>query len=125
MKLEFLPDGSDDCPLVRVYDFSPDEVDRLCAALSALASGEQQSSAVHALPGCEAVSGCRLVLRCGSKDKGLVQLPALAAFECVLTAGSWDNVAGLIEPFLGGGGGHQWVVTSGDAKWLVSTDGRW
>jgi hypothetical protein len=125
MRLEFLPDGSDDCPLIRLYDFDCTGVARLLAALSALASHERESSAVHDLPGVESISECRLFLRTGARDRGVVQLPGPASFECDLTPEGWDNVAGLAEPFLNGNGGYQWLVTSGDAKWLLSTDGHW
>ncbi len=125
MRLEFLPDGFDDCPLVRLYDFDHTEVAQLFAGLSALACCERESIAVHDLPGAEAVSGSRLLLRTGSRDRGMVRLPGPASFECVLTPQSWDNVAGLAEPFLNETGGYQWLVTSGDAKWLLSTDGQW
>jgi len=40
MKLEFLSRGSEDCPLVRLYDFTAAEVDRLFAMVSAIATGE-------------------------------------------------------------------------------------
>lgn len=125
MKLEFLPDGSDACPLIRVYDFDRAEAARLFAALSALAARERERIAVHDLPGAEPISECRLFLRTGARDRGVVQLPGPASFECVLTPGSWNNVAGLVEPFLIGKGGYQWLVGSGDAKWLLSTDGHW
>jgi hypothetical protein len=125
MRLEFLPEGSDDCPLIRLYDFDCTEVARLFADLSALASRERESIAVHDLPGVESISECRLFLRTGTRDRCVVQLPAPSSFECVLTPESWDNVAGLAEPFLSGNDGCQWLVTSGDAKWLLSTDGHW
>ena len=125
MKLEFLPDGSDDCPLVRAYDFLPSELARFAAALSALASREPQRIAVHELSGVEAVFGCRLFLRSGSEDRGLVQLPTPAHFECILTPDGWCNVSGLTEAFVHGGSAHQWLVTYGDAKWLLSRDGQW
>jgi hypothetical protein len=124
MKLEFLAVGSDDCPLVRVYDFTTSEVARLFAAFSSLASGGQQSIAVHESPGTEAVSGCRLFLRAGTRDRGLVQLPGPASFECILTPESWDNVAGLTEPFVAQTGGYQWLSTTGDANWLLSENGQ-
>lgn len=125
MRLEFLPDGSDDCPLIRLSDFDCTEVAWLFADLSALASSERESIAVHDLPGVESISECRLFLRTGARDRGVAQLPCLKSFECELTPESWDNVAGLVEPFLKGSGGYQWLVTLGDAKWLLSTDGHW
>ncbi len=125
MELEFLPDGSDDCPLIRAYGFSPEEAAGLVDALYALAAGRRATVAVHELPGVEAVAGCRLVLRAGPRDRGVVQLHGAASFECVLSPDGWDNVAGLAEPFAEGGGGYQWLVTSGDATWLLSRSGQW
>jgi hypothetical protein len=124
VKLEFLPDGSDDCPLIRVYGFRPDEAAGLVEALYALASGGRAAVAIHELPGVEAVAGCRLVLRAGPGDRGMVQLAGAADFECVLSPDGWGNVAGLAEPFTEGGGGSQWLVTSGDASWLISRSGQ-
>jgi hypothetical protein len=125
MKLEFLPDGSDDCPLVRLYDFDRTDVARLFDGLTALASRERDDIAVHDLPGVEAVSGCRLLLRNGATNRGVVRLPGPASFTCILTRESWDNVAGLAEPFMRETRGYQWLIASGDAKWLLSTDGQW
>ena len=125
MKTEVLPDGADDRPLVRMYDFAAAEVARLFDVLSDLASGRQQSIAVNDLLGVEAVAGCRLILHSGSIDRGLVQLSAPTSFDCILTPGSWDNVAGLTEPFVTGAAGYQWLSTSGDAKWLLSRGGQW
>lgn len=127
MKLELLSDGSEDCPLIRLYDFSPAEAGRLFAAVSALASGAQYSVWVHKMAGVEAVADCRLLLRSGSRDSGLVRSAEPVQFECILAPVSWGNVAGLIEPFVkdADGGTCQWLVSSGDARWLLSTDGRW
>ena len=125
MKLEFLPDGSADCPLVRVYDFRPAEVANLAAAICGLAAGTTTSYPLHEAMGVEAVNGCRLLLRVGPRDLGLAQLPGPANFECVLTPDSWDNVAGLTEPFVAGSTGYQWLSATGDAQWLLSTDGCW
>ena len=124
MKLEFLPDGSDDCPLVRLYDFSPVEVADLAAAISGLAEGRTTTCPVHALTGVEPVNGCRLTLRVGWRDQGMVQLPGPADFNCVLTPDTWANVAGLTEPFVAGSTGFQWLA-GGDARWLLSGDGHW
>jgi hypothetical protein len=125
MKLEFLPDGSDDCPLVRLYDFSAVEVVSLVTAISGLADGTTTTCLVHELMGVEPVSACRLLLRVWSLDLGMVRLPGPAAFGCVLTPDTWLNVVGLVEPFVAGGSGFQWLSTGGDARWLLSGDGRW
>ena len=49
-------------------------------------------------------------------------------FSCGLTAGMWDNVVGLIEPFAHGAGGFQWLAGGpGEAALLLTAanDGRW
>jgi hypothetical protein len=45
------------------------------------------------------------------------------AFECGFTAGSWDNVAGLIEPFASGINGFQWLAhVPGEAALLFGEE---
>jgi hypothetical protein len=125
MKLEFLPTGSADCPLIRLYDFRPAEVANLATAICGLAEGLTTTCPVHELMGVEPVNGCRFVLRAGHRDRGMVRLPGSGNFECVLTTDSWANVAGLTEPFVAGRSGFQWLSTGGDARWLLSRDGQW
>jgi hypothetical protein len=125
MKLEFLPDGSDDCPLLRFYGFRPEEASHLRDAFLALAAGKRQCVAAHELPGVETLAGCQLTLCSGKKDQGLLQLPKVGEFECILSPERWEDLAGLMEPFVLGGGGFQWLSTCGDAKWLFSKDGCW
>jgi hypothetical protein len=125
MKLEFLSAGSEDCPLVRLYDFSVDEIGSLFAQLSSLADGEETSIAIHEAPGIEIVGDCHLFLCSGPKDVGLVTLSKPAHFECIFTLATWDNIAALTEPFVQGCRGYQWLATSGDANLLLSTDGLW
>ncbi len=125
MKLEFLSTGSADCPLVRLYAFGPDEAETLRGAITLLVTGAKDCVAVHELSCVEAVGDCELRLRLGSRDRGLVRVALAASFDCVLTPESWKNVAGLIEPFVLSSGGYQWLSTSGDANWLISSDGCW
>src|SRR5260370_29163058 len=98
MKLDYLPTGSPDCPLVRLYDFSSAEAEQLLAALTRLAAGLVQRVAVHELPGVEGVGDCRLTLVLRSWDQAIL-CKGPADFECAFTAGTWDNVAGLVMPF--------------------------
>ncbi len=125
MRLEYLPDGSDDCPLVRVFAFTPAAVARLHAAVTALAAGDLSSVEGHHLPGVEAVPGCRLTLRTGKRDRGLVPLTGPDSFDCILTRDGWDNVAYRIEPSLSGCDGYQWLDQTGDIALLLSWDGQW
>ena len=44
MRLEYLPDGSPLCPLIRLFDFTPAEAGQLAAAVSDLAAGRARSA---------------------------------------------------------------------------------
>src|SRR5438270_12731992 len=100
MKLEYLASGSPDCPLVRLFDFTPAEIQRFHSEIMALAAGTVRSVAVHELPGVESIGGCRLEFVVDRRDRGMVRVGDPADFECALTPDSWDNVAGRVEPFL-------------------------
>jgi hypothetical protein len=125
VRLEYLPDGSPDCPLVRLYDFTPAEAAALGAAISDLAAGRTARVAVHELPGVVAVGGCQLVLRARSWEQAVIGVGP-AAFECGFTAATWDNVAGLVEPFAAGSHGYQWLAgVPGEVSLLLSVSGQW
>ena len=128
MKLEHLAYGSPDCPLIRLYDFTPAEAAQLLVAVTALASGEGQPVEVHGLPFVEPVGECRLDFVRRSWDRAIIHRPGACAFECGFTAGTWDNIAGLVEPFAEGAGGFQWLAgTPGEAALLLSASasGQW
>ena len=85
MKLEYLPDGAEDCPLIRLYDFTHEEKVLLCSAIYSLKSSKQEFVLVHELPCVESIGECRLTLRVASKNKGMVRQAGIATFECILT----------------------------------------
>lgn len=121
MRLEYLPD----CPLIRLFDLTPAEAASLGAAITERATGRADRIAVHSLPGTAPISGCELLLLCRSWDQGVVRVGP-SAFEYAFTAGTWDNVAGLVEPFASDRGGYQWLARGpGEASWLLSASGLW
>jgi len=126
MKLEYLTDGSPDCPLLRLYDFKPAEAGRLHAAVASLASGITARVEVHRLPFVEPIAGCRLTFVRRGWDQAVVRGAAQGEFECGFTADTWENVAGLVEPFANGPSGFQWLAgTPGEAALLLSATGQW
>ncbi len=128
MKLEFLADGSRDCPLIRLYDFNAAEARQFLAAVCALASEAAERIEVHGLPFVESLAGCRLALVRRSWDQAIRRMSGPLEFECGFTAGTWDNVAGLVEPFTEGAAGVQWLAgVPGEAALLLSTSssGQW
>jgi hypothetical protein len=127
MNIEFLESGSKDCPLIRIYGNEPAVCQRLMVAFEQLADGRVEEICLTGLPGAEPLGGCCLIALAGRPDQGIVR-KASNVFWWILTPGSWDNVASLIEPFCQRqAGGHQWLdqVPASEAKVLISTTGEW
>lgn len=97
MKLQFLPDGSADCPLIRLYDFEAANAMRLKELFDCLAIGSRMDISLHEQKGIEPVDGCQLNLRVGKRDIGIVQRGPFT-FECDLSPAGWAEVASLTEP---------------------------
>lgn len=125
MKLEYLAEGSQDCPLIRLYAFDQPEVLRLRKIALSLANRSSVSMALHDERGVESVSSCKLILRAGAKDIGVVQTAPLV-FECTLTPATWGSVKRLIDPFCESKiGGFQWLSDQGKISLLLSRSGSW
>src|SRR5207237_5500607 len=121
-----LPVNASDTPLVRLYDFKVHEASELLAAVNSLAHGSKELIAVHDLPWITPLGGCRLTFHVRSWNQGLVRVANPAEFECGLSLGTWDNVAGFVEPFAVGSGGFQWLWGGPEtAALLLSVDGDW
>src|SRR5207245_6477832 len=86
MKMEYLHEGSQDCPLIRLYHFTTDEARQLLAALTGLASGELPAVELHELPCVQSVGGFRLRLRANSWDAGVVRNAGARNCECVFAS---------------------------------------
>jgi hypothetical protein len=125
MKLEYLPDGPDDCGLIRLYDYGSSEVRELRRITGELATGDRERIALNEETWVAPVGGCKLILRRGKRYSGIRQL-GLLNFECMLSAGGWKNVEGLLEPFCGSATtGFQWLTYQGRISFLISHNGRW
>jgi len=128
MKLEFLADGSDDCPLIRLYDFDVTGATRLREAFRALSDGARQSIPLHEEWWMRSVEDCQLILRLGKRDLGVVQrLPM--RFECVLTEEGWLEAMEKTNPFCEASGNqqaeiHQWLNYDGEVGLLLSPTGK-
>ena len=126
MKLEYLPSGSPDCPLVRLYEFDATGASRLREAIRSLGDGSLQHVPLHEEWWITSIAGCQLDLRLGPRDLGLVErLPS--KFECVLTAQGWAEMAAMIDPFCAGKTTETfaWLNEDGEALLLLTPSGRW
>jgi hypothetical protein len=126
MKIEYLPTGSDDCPLIRLYEFGHPEVEQLLASVDLLAKGQVVEMSLHEAPYVESVDGCRLYLKTGKKDIGVVETGD-NSFDWILTDEGWDDLVWLARPFLDGilHNRFQWLDERTDISVLFSPDGGW
>jgi hypothetical protein len=127
MKIEFLASGSDDCPLIRIYGVEPDVCQIVRRVFEQLAHGDVEEVSLTDLPGIQPLGDCRLIAQAGRRDRGVVRSGG-NIFQWVLTPATWDNVAGLIDPFCrSSSGGYQWLeqAPASEVRVLVSTDGCW
>jgi hypothetical protein len=125
MKLEFLKNGSPDCPLIRVYEFDAKEADNLRRITLQLAGAREQTVLFHEQPGVIPIDGCQLMLHIGEKDRGVSELGS-NKFKWILSKAGWFQVVGLIRPFTRtDSSGFQWLSDGGQIRVLLSHDGRW
>ena len=124
MKLEYVADGSNNCPLIRLFEFTPEEVQELRKLVRLLVSGERQRVTLQNESWAEPVGGCRLSLRIANRDEGVRQVEPLK-FECVLSSDGWSNVDGLLDPFCDSNTtGFQWLTHAGRVSLLISQSGE-
>jgi hypothetical protein len=125
VKLEYLPDGSSECPLIRLYEFDQSEARQLRQLVKSMVSGDLQVVALQNEVWVDPVGGCCLSLRRGNRDQGIRQARTLQ-FECVPSPDGWSNVEGLIEPFCQSQTfGFQWLTHDGGIGLLISRSGQW
>jgi len=125
MRIEFLGSGSADCPLIRISGDEPEVCQHFRRAFERLAQGTADQLSLSDLPGVQPVEGCCLIARVAGRDRGVIHIEK-NVFQWVLTQSSWDNAAGLLEPFCTpGNGGYQWLHQTGDIRVLISPTGCW
>jgi hypothetical protein len=126
MKLEFLADGSQGCPLIRLFGFTVPEIERVQRLVGHLAVGDLERFAIHELPFVEPIENCELEFVVTRWDQALAGDVNRNRFSCGFTAGTWDNVAGLMEPFVEGATGFQWLAgLPGEIQLLLTQGGLW
>lgn len=126
MKVDFLPDGAPDCPLIRLYDYRDGELERLRVVCRELADGVRAEFALHEQPWIDAVDGLRFIWRACSQDIGVNMPRSGEPFVLAYSDEAWreveEKIAGLEES---GRGGFNWLTMEGDVGLLISPDGPW
>jgi hypothetical protein len=126
MKLEYIAEGADMCPMVRIYEFDTAGARRLHDIFCSLASGSLHHMSLDEVVPVDAVDGCRITFTRGLRDQGVIQIGE-REFDVVLTADGWSQTADLAEPFRENCSvGYQWLTEhAGDIHLLFSPHGEW
>jgi len=99
VKIEYLHDGSSDCPLIRIYGNEPTLVKNLVDIFDRLSEGDRETVALHNLNGFEVIDNLKLFVSLGNKNLGIKPLKERNSFHCILVNETWAQVADLARPF--------------------------
>ena len=129
MKIEHLTNTNSAHPkdsILRIFDFDLSEACRFRDMLSRLADGSATTIDLDRISFVEAIADCHLVLKVGTKSKGVIIL-SKSTFECILTRDAWEDAKDLIEPFCEGNlSGYQWLYNlNTNVELLFSPSGDW
>ncbi len=136
MKVEYLHEGTKECPLIRIFGGLPDEYKALYDAIGQLANGDEETVSLKSLHGFEAENNCNIKLIRSPKDIGLNALNNNNCYEWSLCIKSWSVVYDLISPFTNKNNrlsSYQWLsgkeayfpLLNGNVSLLISLDGSW
>lgn len=128
MKIEYIPDGSADCPLIRLFGHDPEAAARLRDACHALASGGADAVAIHGMEGFMPIDHATLTAVASSRNQGVMQVDTPNAFRWELTPAWWSNVEGLLGPFCPPDptpSAYQWLDETSGISVLISPTGKW
>jgi hypothetical protein len=125
MKIEYLVDGYEHRPLVRLFHFVPQEVNQLRQFCNELAYGRAVEIALPEKPWIEAIGGCKFWWRAGSKDVGVLQPAPGDPFELTYSSEAWLEVEEKLSQFVDCRGGFNWLTMEGEVDVLISMDGLW
>jgi hypothetical protein len=99
VKFEFLEDGTVDCPLIRLYGGSNEEMALLSRAIGELSAGTLLEVSLSFLTGYTPIGDVSVRLRKGDQDIGVEHVGDARHFSWILTASGWNSVRELLKPF--------------------------
>lgn len=99
MNLEFLPDGSDDCPLLILSPSVYTETEQLYRVLCDIILCSGTMVDIHALPYISPVDDCQLTAQVAKQDFGVVMKETGNHFTWKLTHQTWIHVLDLLYIF--------------------------
>ncbi len=126
MKIEYLEGNEWPFPLVRLFDYQPDEVNLLRHACNDLADGHLNAFALHDQSWTQSIAGCRFYWCVTSNDMG-VRLPKHGeALVLEYSDEAWREVEGKLSSIVEmRPNAFNWLTMEGEVQVLISMDGKW
>jgi hypothetical protein len=128
MRIEFLPDGSQDCPAILFHGCPSAGAQALINAFRSLAEGRETEVALHRLPDLTPVGDIQVFATNADGCAGIQQLSALV-FRWRQDREGWLEAAELAEPVVHSdaseGTSFQYLERNGKVNVIFSTDRAW
>ncbi len=127
MTLEYFEDGDHGLPLLVLHGGDISERAELYRIFQALAAGTIRFVRLHELPFLNNPGGLMFTAASVDVDCGVEQDESNSTFQWKRSLESWDQIAGLMEPFTvkGTDGGFQYLNDAEGPEVIYSTRGPW
>jgi hypothetical protein len=128
IRIEFIPDGSDDAPLILIWGYDIHATRDLFHSIRALRDGREQEIAIHKLPRFAGVGGVEVFAQMSATDAGVTKRREGTVFDWRLSDEEWQKVEDLLAPFCdryAAPGPFQWLNDSGKISVVFSTGRGW
>lgn len=127
-RIEFIADGSDDCPILQIFGADLQSARELFHSIRVLRDRMAGSFMIHGVQGFEKCRNPELTLEVSDTDVGVQRLPNGDGFRCALSYDGWIRVEDFLAPFCrhdSATTGFQWLDESSDISLLFSPGGGW
>jgi hypothetical protein len=125
IRIEYMPDGSDDAPLILIWSEHAYAARELLNAINRLKDGDCEVLRIDELPGFEAVENVELHATLTKRVSGLTR-ERPGKFRWELSHESWQTVVDMLAPFCESHvpGSYQWLH-NGNISLVFSTMRGW
>jgi hypothetical protein len=125
MRLQYVPDGSNDGPLLRLFEWQSGEVAALRSVAEQLALGHLVHVPLHEQAFIASTDGVTFDWVADSWGRGVLVPSDGLSFVMQLTSAEWSDVVEIIRPFERSPIGFSWLLPVTEVQVLLSYDGCW
>jgi hypothetical protein len=124
MQIDYLKEGNEDCPLLRLSNGNHEDYVKLVKNISDLIENRRKSILVNDVEGI-ATQGLTLEFVLGKENLGIIEFDP-KHFKCILNNEKWHKVRALLQGFIENSKNqYQWLDETSNISLLVTDDGKW